>query len=273
MDLDIQSLWEDYGPQILSFALDLLLTIVILIVGLVVIKKLVGTLKRTLLKRGIDETLIPTLTGVVRIGLLVVLLIAVIKRFGADTTGLVAVLGGLSLAAGLALQGSLANFAGGMLILVLKPFKNGDVISVNGETGSVQAISIVTTTLKTPDNRVIYMANGAVAGSTIMNITQEPTRRWDFVCGIGYDDDFDKAKEIIRGLIDADSRFHKDPEPFVRVGNLGDSSVDITIRAWVDTSEYWNVHFDMIENIKRELDKAGISIPYPQRDIHIYNEK
>ncbi len=117
------------------------------------------------------------------------------------------------------------------------------------------------------------MANGAVAGATITNITQEPTRRWDFVCGIGYDDDFDRAKEIIQGLIAADSRFHKDPAPFVRVGNLGDSSVDITIRAWVDTSEYWNVHFDMIENIKREMDKAGISIPYPQRDIHVYNEK
>lgn len=273
MDFDLQQLWSDNQGAIISTALQALYAILILIIGLAVIKKITNIFKNILRKRGVDETLIPTLSGVVRGVLVVVLLIAVIEKFGADTTGLVAVLGSLGLAIGLALQGSLANFAGGILILVLKPFKNGDVINVNGETGSVQSISIVTTTMKTPDNRVIYMANGAVAGATITNITQEPTRRWDFVCGIGYDDDFDKAKEIIQGLIAADDRFHKDPAPFVRVGNLGDSSVDITIRAWVDTSDYWGVHFDMIENIKREMDKANISIPYPQRDIHVYNEK
>ncbi|GAB5526423.1 MAG: small-conductance mechanosensitive channel MscS [Roseivirga sp.] len=273
MDFDLQQLWSENQGAIVSAALQALYAILILIIGLAVIKKITNVFRKTLLKRGVDETLMPTLTGILKGMLTVVLLIAVIKKFGADTSGLVAVLGALGLAIGLALQGSLANFAGGILILVLKPFKNGDVINVNGETGSVQSISIVTTTMKTPDNRVIYMANGAVAGATITNITQEPTRRWDFVCGIGYDDDFDKAKEIIQGLIAADDRFHKDPAPFVRVGNLGDSSVDITIRAWVDTSDYWGVHFDMIENIKRELDKAKISIPYPQRDIHVYNEK
>jgi small conductance mechanosensitive channel len=258
---------------IISFGLDLLLTIVILVVGLWAIKKIVGVSRNLLLKRGVDETLLPTLTGVIKIGLTVALLIAVINRFGADTTGLAAILGGLSLAAGLALQGSLSNFAGGILILTLKPFKNGDVISVNGETGAVQSISIVTTTLKTPDNRVIYMANGAVAGATIMNITQEKTRRWDYVLGIGYDDDFEKAKQIIQDMIAADSRFHKDPEPFVRVGNLGASSVDITIRAWVNTEDYWGVHFDMIEGLKKAMDDNNISIPYPQRDVHVHNVK
>ena len=269
----ITDLWDKYADRIIDFGIQVLTAIVILVVGLWIIKRIVKVFDRVLTKRGVDATLMPTLKGVLKGFLTVVLLIAVIQKVGADASGLVAILGALGLAVGFALQGSLANFAGGILILVLKPFKNGDVINVNGETGSVQAISIVTTTLKTPDNRVIYMANGAVAGATITNITQEPTRRWDFVCGIGYDDDFDKAKEIIRGLIEADNRFHKDPAPFVRVSNLGDSSVDITIRAWVDTAEYWNVNFDMIENIKRELDKAGISIPYPQRDVHIYNEK
>jgi len=269
----IEELWQANSGDILGYALQVLGAIVILVIGMWLIKRVVNLFGKALIKRGVDTTLLPTLKGVVRIALMVALLIAVINNFGADTTGLVAILGGMSLAIGLALQGSLANFAGGILILVLKPFKNGDVINVNGQTGSVQSISIVTTTLKTPDNRVIYMANGAVAGATTTNITQEPTRRWDFTCGIGYDDDFEKAKEIIQGLIAADNRFHKDPAPFVRVGNLGDSSVDITIRAWVDTSEYWNVHFDMIENIKKELDKAKISIPYPQRDIHVYNEK
>ncbi|OEK06464.1 mechanosensitive ion channel family protein [Roseivirga misakiensis] len=269
----LEGLWDKYSETVINTGLNIVVSILILIVGLWVIKWIVNKLVSVLRKRGIDETLIPTLRGFTKGMLTIMLLIFVVGRMGADTSAFVAVLGALGLAVGFALQGSLANFAGGILILVLKPFKNGDVINVNGETGSVQAISIVTTTLKTPDNRVIYMANGAVAGATITNITQEPTRRWDFVCGIGYDDDFDKAKEIIQGLIAADDRFHKDPAPFVRVGNLGDSSVDITIRAWVDTSEYWNVHFDMIENIKKEMDKAGISIPYPQRDIHVYNEK
>lgn len=269
----INEFWNNNSEDFINQGIKVLTAILILVIGLWVIKRVVKIFEKVLTKRGVEATLLPTLKGVVKGMLTVVLLIAVIQKLGAETSGLVAILGALGLAVGLALQGSLANFAGGILILVLKPFKNGDVINVNGETGSVQAISIVTTTMKTPDNRVIYMANGAVAGATITNITQESTRRWDFVCGIGYDDDFDKAKEIIQGLIAADSRFHKDPAPFVRVGNLGDSSVDITIRAWVDTSEYWNVHFDMIENIKREMDKAGISIPYPQRDIHVYNEK
>ncbi|MFT7148610.1 MAG: small conductance mechanosensitive channel [Nonlabens sp.] len=269
----IEDLWNKYSNKVIEVGVQMLTAILILVVGLWIIKKVVKTFNKVLTKRGVDPTLIPTLTGVLRGFLTVILLIAVVEKVGANPSGLVAVLGAVGLAAGFALQGSLANFAGGILILVLKPFKNGDVINVNGQTGSVQAISIVTTTLKTPDNRVIYMANGAVAGATITNITQEPTRRWDFTCGIGYNDDFEKAKEIIQGLIAADSRFHKDPAPFVRVGNLGDSSVDITIRAWVDTSEYWKVHFDMIENIKKELDKAKISIPYPQRDIHVYNEK
>lgn len=269
----IKELWNTYADTVIGVAVQMLIAILILVVGLWIIKKIVKTFEKVMIKRNVDSTLLPTLKGVLKGFLTVILLIAVVEKVGADPAGLIAVLGAVGLAAGFALQGSLANFAGGILILVLKPFKNGDVINVNGETGSVQAISIVTTTLKTPDNRVIYMANGGVASATITNITQESTRRWDFTCGIGYDDDFEKAKEIIQGLIAADSRFHKDPAPFVRVGNLGDSSVDITIRAWVDTSEYWNVHFDMIENIKKEMDKAKISIPYPQRDIHVYNEK
>lgn len=273
MDFNIAEFWEKNQDKVIDFGIDVILAILALMIGLAIIKRFTGFFGKVLLKRGIDATLLPTLKGLVRGLLTVLLLMTVSKIVGYDASGLAVILGALGLAVGFALQGSLGNFAGGILILVLKPFKNGDVINVNGETGSVQAISIVTTTLKTPDNRVIYMANGAVAGATITNITQESTRRWDFVCGIGYEDDFEKAKEIIQGLIAADSRFHKDPAPFVRVGNLGDSSVDITIRAWVDTSEYWNVHFDMIENLKKEMDKAGISIPYPQRDIHVYNEK
>ena len=273
MNLDLKKLWEDNHEVILAAALDVLYAILILVVGLAIIKKLTATFKKLLRKRGVDETLIPTLAGVVRGMLLVVLLIAVVQKFGADTTGLVAILGSVGLAIGLALQGSLANFAGGMLILILKPFKNGDVINVNGETGSVQSISVVTTTMKTPDNRVIYMANGAVASATIINFTQEEDRRLDLVFGIGYEDDFDKAKDIILKIAADDDRIFSDPEPFARVGNLGDSSVDITTRLWLKGADYWAVNFDMLEKVKKAFDEAGISIPYPQRDVHLYNEK
>lgn len=273
MDFDLNQLWATHQSAIIGAVLQVIYAAFILVVGLAVIKRLVGLLRKVLKKRGVEETLLPTLTGVVRIMLIIVLLIAVIDQFGADTTGLVAVLGSLGLAIGLALQGSLANFAGGILILVLKPFKNGDVINVNGETGAVESISIVTTTMKTPDNRVIYMANGAVAGATIINFTEEEDRRLDMVFGIGYDDNFDKAKEILLQIAADDDRIFSDPEPFARVTNLGDSSVDVTTRFWLKGSDYWAVKFDLIEKVKKTFDAEGISFPYPQRDVHLFNEK
>ena len=269
----INELWEAHADTVIGTGLQVLYALVILIIGLAVIKRLVKLMGNVLRKRGVDETLIPTLTGIVRIMLLVVLLIAVIEKFGADTTGLVAVLGSLGLAIGLALQGSLANFAGGILILVLKPFKNGDFIQVNGEMGVVDSISIVTTTLKTVDNRTIYMSNGSVAGATITNFSQEENRRLDMVFGIGYGDDFDKAKATLLRLINEDERIHKDPEPFIRVTELGASSVDITVRVWLNAGDLWDVKFDYIEKVKQTFDAEGISFPYPQRDIHVYNEK
>jgi small conductance mechanosensitive channel len=273
MDFDLGKIWENNQSEILAAALNVLYAILILVVGMAVINRIVKVFRKVLRKRGIDETLLPTLMGVTKGMLVVVLLIAVTKTVGIDTTGLVAVLGAAGLAVGLALQGSLANFAGGILILVLKPFKNGDVINVNGQTGTVQAITVVTTTLKTPDNKVIYMPNGAVAGATITNITQEENRRLDLVFGIGYDDDFEKAKDIILNIVTADERVFTDPAPFIRVGNLGDSSVDITVRLWLKGADYWAVNFDMLEKVKKTFDNEGISIPYPQRDIHVFNEK
>lgn len=269
----INELWEKYSDDVISTGVKMIIAILILIIGLWVIKKIVKLFEKVLTKRGVDQTLIPTLKGVLKGFLVVILLIAVIEKIGADPAGLIAVLGAVGLAVGFALQGSLANFAGGILILILKPFKNGDFISVNGEAGSVQSISIVTTTMKTPDNRVIYMANGAVASATITNFSQEENRRLDLVFGIGYTDDFDKAKEIILKLATDDERVHSDPAPFARVGNLGDSSVDITVRLWLKGADFWAVNFDMLEKVKKAFDEAGISIPFPQRDIHVFNEK
>lgn len=269
----IKGIWGLMETYVIGYGLQVLGAIVTLIIGLWVIKRLVKLTHKTLLNREIDVILIPTLIGVVRVALYAALIFAVIAQIGIETTGFLAVFGAAGLAIGLALQGSLSNFAGGILILTLKPFRVGDFVEIDGTGGSVNGVSIMTTILKTPDNRTIFLPNGKVAGANITNFTIESTRRWDKVFGIGYGDDFDKAKAIIMKFIEDDNRFLKDPAPFVRVGNLGDSSVDITVRAWVNTPDYWAVNWDMIENVKKEFDKQGISIPFPQRDIHVFNEK
>jgi len=199
----------------------------------------------------------------------VALFISVAGMVGIEMTSFIAILGAAGLAVGLALQGTLQNFAGGVMILLFKPFKVGDVLEAQGYVGSVKEIQIFNTIMATPDNKIIIIPNGSLANSSMTNYSTMDTRRVDFSFGIGYDDDFDKAKEIIKGLIDADERILKDPAPFVRVGELADSSVNITTRVWVNAPEYWNVHFDMIENVKRSFDKEKISIPYPQMDVHL----
>lgn len=273
LSLEVSNIWQTVQQYVTEFGLQVIGAVAVLVIGRWVIKGIVKRFDRLLHKRVVDPTIIPTIRGVANGALTIALLLAVIGMVGIDTTGLIAVFGAAGLAIGLALQGSLANFAGGILILSLKPFKAGDFVEVNGQSGAVHAVTIINTVLKTPDNKTIYLPNGAVAGANIINFTQEVKRRWDKVFGIGYDDDFEKAKKIILDILDADPRVHKDPEPLVRVGNLGDSSVDITVRAWLDTSEYWNVNWDMIEKVKKEFDAQGISIPFPQRDIHVYNEK
>lgn len=273
LQLQVTEVWNTVQQYVTEFGLKFLGAIAVLIIGRWVIKGIVRKFTGLLNKRDVDPTIIPTLRGVVNVALMVALLLAVIGMIGIDTTGLIAVFGAAGLAIGLALQGSLANFAGGILILTLKPFKAGDFVEVNGQMGVVHAVTIINTVLKTVDNKTIYLPNGAVAGANITNFTEEDTRRLDKVFGIGYGDDFDKAKGIIMDIIKADKRIMNDPEPFARVGNLGDSSVDITVRVWVKTAEYWNVNFDMIEKVKKEFDAQGISIPFPQRDIHVFNEK
>ncbi|WP_420385249.1 mechanosensitive ion channel family protein [Roseivirga sp.] len=267
----LQDLWNSISDMVYQYGLKIVGAIAVLVVGRIIVKAIVKKFTKTLQKREVDPTIIPTIRGVVNVALMAALIFAVIGIVGIPTSGFIAVFGAAGLAIGLALQGSLSNFAGGILILTLKPFKAGDFVEVNGESGTVHSVTIINTILKTPDNKTIYLANGSVAGANITNFTLEPKRRWDKVFGIGYEDDFDKAKKIIMDFLEADERVHKDPAPFVRVGNLGDSSVDITVRAWVDTAEYWNLNWDMIEKVKKEFDKQGISIPFPQRDVHVYN--
>ena len=203
-------------------------------------------------------------------GLKGLLLISVASMVGIATTSFVAVLGAAGLAIGLALQGSLSNFAGGVLILIFKPFKVGDLIEGGGHLGVVKEIQIFNTILTTADNRRVIIPNGVLSNNSLININVEPTRRVDFVFGIGYGDDIKKTKEILQRLADADSRVLKDPAPTIVLSELADSSVNFTVRLWVNTADYWGVYFDTHEAVKVAFDAEGISIPFPQQDVHMH---
>ena len=191
---------------------------------------------------------------------------------GIETTSFVAILGAAGLAVGLALQGGLANFAGGVLILIFKPFKVGDFIDAQGHAGVVSEITVFTTVLKTPDNKTIIIPNGALSNGSMVNYSTEEKRRVDMVFGIGYGDDIAKAKQVLKRIVDEDERVLKDPAPQIVVAELADSSVNFNFRVWCTGSDYWSIYFDMNEKVKLEFDKEGVSIPFPQRDVHLYNQ-
>ena len=251
-----------YGPK-------LILAILTLIIGLWLINRFVKSTKSHFNSKA-DPTLGSFIGSLLSAVLKGVLLIAVASMIGIETTSFIAVLGAAGLAVGLALQGSLANFAGGVLILMFKPFKVGDLIEAQGHIGSVKDIQIFNTILTTADNRIVIIPNGALSNSSMININQEVTRRVDFVFGIGYSDDIDKAKSILKNLADQDSRVLKDPEAMIVLSELADSSVNFTVRLWVNTADYWGVYFCMHEAVKKAFDEQGISIPFPQQDVHIH---
>lgn len=257
----------------MQYAPQLILAIVTLIIGLWVINKFTAGLGKAFGKSGMEPTLQKFIHNLLSVGLKALLLISVASMVGIETTSFIAVLGAAGLAVGLALQGSLANFAGGVLILLFRPYKVGDFIDTNGQMGVVKEIGIIHTTMTTGDNKTIILPNGPVSNGTIVNYSTQATRRVDIVFGIGYGDDLKKAKEVLLGLIEADERILKDPEPLVVISSLGDSSVNITTRSWVNAADYWGVFFDLTENAKLAFDAAGISIPFPQTDVHIYQAK
>jgi small conductance mechanosensitive channel len=248
---------------------NILMGIITLLFGLYLAKILTKGFSKFLEKKLIDSSLHGFLSSIVGILLKVLVVLTTLGIFGIETTSFVAILGSAGLAVGLALQGSLANFAGGVLIIIFRPFKVGDFIDVQGVMGSVSEISVFQTKLLTPDNKVILVPNGPLAGGTITNFSAQPLRRVDLTFGIGYDDDLKKAKELIFSTVTAHEKVLKDPAPFIAVSELADSSVNFVVRVWAKTEDYWNVHFDSIENVKLALDENGVSIPYPQSDLHI----
>lgn len=252
-----------YGP-------NFVLAIVTLIIGLWIINRIVGAADKALQNK-MDPTLIKFVHSLTSIGLKAMLLISVASMVGIETTSFIAVLGAAGLAVGLALQGSLANFAGGALILMFKPFKVGDLIEAQGFIGTVKEIQIFNTIISTADNRRVIIPNGSLSNGSMININYESTRRVDMLFGIGYGDDINKAKDILAKLAAADERILKNPAVTIALSELADSSVNFVCRVWVNTPDYWGVFFDMHEKVKKAFDEEGISIPFPQQDVHMHN--
>jgi len=270
--MDMSEIIENLGDLtgvIAQYGSKLLLAILVLALGWQLIRRLLKILDRMMDKNDVEATLQRFLLSFTSIVLKVVLLIIFASMVGVETTSLIALLGAAGLAVGLALQGSLANFAGGVIVLFFKPFKVGDVIEVQGFTGMVEQVQIFSTMLKTYDNQVVFIPNGVLSNGCIKNIFMEPTRRVDLTFGISYGDDIGKARDVIQGVIDKNEKILKDPVADILVSGHGDSSVDFTVRPWTKSEFYWDVHFYMLEQVKLAFDEAGISIPFPQRDVHL----
>ena len=271
--MDASGLLDKVYELLTVYGIKVVAAVAIFIVGRWVAKAVANFIKKIMTKSNTDETLVKFVGNLSYIALLAFVIIAALNQLGIQTTSFIAILGAAGLAIGLALQGSLGNFAAGVLMIIFKPFKVGDFIEGAGVAGTVEEIQIFTTQLKTPDNKTIIVPNAKMTGDNITNYTMKGTRRVDFVFGIGYEDDIDKARKIIEGIIAEDNRVLKDPAPMVAVSELADSSVNFVARAWTSADDYWGFYFDTTEKVKKQFDAEGVSIPYPQRDIHVYEHK
>ncbi len=251
-----------YGPKLIG-------AIITLIIGWWIVKVIQGALRKTFEKKQIEASLRGFLNSIIGILLKILLLVTVAGMMGVEMTSFIAILGAAGLAVGMALSGTLQNFAGGVMILLFKPFRVGDFIQAQGHMGSVNEIQIFNTILKTPDNKTIIIPNGGLSTSSMVNFSAEPRRRVDFTFGIAYGDDVDKAKEVLSRLINEDSRILKDPAPFIAVSELADSSVNLVVRVWAEAANYWGIFFDLNEKVYKTFDKEGLNIPFPQMDVHI----
>ncbi len=267
--MEPSSLWN---AIILPWAIRIAIAVAIFYVGRIVVTRIVAIVEKLMRARDMDEILVKFLSSILRWVLLLFVVIAALSQLGIDTTSLVALLGAAGLAIGLSLQSSLGNFAAGVMLIVFRPFTKGNFVEAGGATGVVDKISIFTTTLTTPDNREVIVPNGAILGNNITNFSALPTRRVDMVFGISYDDDIRKAKALLEEIIGADERILPEPAPVIAVGELADSSVNFVVRPWVNSADYWAVLWDTTAAVKLKFDEAGITIPYPQMDVHLDKE-
>jgi small conductance mechanosensitive channel len=251
-----------YSPNVIAAA-------IVGILGWLLVKAITGVIRRTLTRANVDGTLTGFLGNMTYMGGMAFVIIATLGRLGVNTASFAAVIAAAGLAIGFALQGSLGNFAAGVMLILFRPFKTGDYVEAAGVSGSVEEVQIFATIIRTPDNKQVIVGNASVMGGSITNYSAKPTRRVDLVFGIGYDDDLRRAKSVIEEIIAKDSRILQDPAPVVAVLELADSSVNFAVRPWVNTPDYWDVAFDLNEAIKLTFDAEGISIPFPQQDVHM----
>ena len=264
----------EYGMNlIMEYAPKLAGAILVYIIGNFIIKFIMKQITKLLDKGNTDNSLKSFFKGILRITLKVVLIISVLSMIGLEMSSLIVILGAAGLAVGMALSGTLQNFAGGVMILIFKPFKVGDFIDAQGYNGTVSEIQIFNTILKTPDNKTIIIPNGGLSTGAMTNYSTEPLRRVDWTIGIGYGDDVDKAKSVLLKMCEADSRILRDTNIFIGVSALADSSVNFAVRAWVKAEDYWGVFFDLNENVYKTFSEEGLNIPFPQMDVHVHNIK
>ena len=267
------SKWIEVGMEkIIEYGLMLIVAIVVLFIGFKIAKFISKQISKVMEKRGLDVTIRSFLTSIISITLKILVVITVLSIVGVETTSFAALLAAAGLAVGMALSGTLQNFAGGVMISLFKPFKVGDLIEAQGFLGIVKEVEIFNTILLTLDNKTIIIPNGGLSTNPITNFSTEELRRVDMVFGIGYDDNIDETKKVLWALIKADERVLETPEAFIGLGELADSSVNFTVRLWVKADDYWGVFFDFTENVKKTFDKENISIPYPQTDVHLYQK-
>ena len=261
---------EDMGGAIGTLITNIVIAAVIFVVGRWVAKKITGVSRSLMEKRDVDPILVNFGANAIYVGLVVFVVVAALGQLGIQTTSFVAIIGAAGLAIALAFQGSLSNLASGVLLVTFRPFKIGDFVEVAGTAGVVEKIEIFTTQIRTGDNKTIIIPNSAVAGDTITNYSTKPTRRLDLVVGVGYGDDLDKVRSVLEDILNADERVLKDPEFTIGVVELADNSVNFVVRPWVNSENYWPLHFDLHEAIKKRFDQEGINIPFPQRDVHLH---
>ena len=264
---------SNFSQLLIEWGTNIVFAILILFIGKWIAGKIRDITRKIMLMKKLDEMLVGFLVNVMYCLLLTMVIIMALGQLGINTTGAVAILGAAGLAIGFALQGSLSNFAAGVMILIFKPFQKGDFIEAGGAAGIVEEMHIFTTTMRSPDNKTLIVPNGVLTANTLTNITREPVRRLDLTFGVGYGDDLETVKNILNEILEADERVLKDPAPTVGVIELGDSSVNFCVRPWVKKENYFALLLDLHETVKKRFDEAGISIPFPQRDVHLFQEK
>jgi len=265
-------MWDRIVEWVVAYGGQAIGAIATLVIGYLIARLTRRLLRRWLVRTDLAEALRRFLTQIAYVAILIFTIVATLARFGIQTTSFVAILGAAGFAVGFALQGSLANFAAGVLLLILRPFKLGEFVEAGGVSGTVKDIQLFTTVLSTPDNVKVLVPNAQIYGGVIRNYNGYETRRIDLTVGIGYDDSLEEAFAVAQEIMQGDDRVHSEPEPQVMVGELGDSSVNLVLRMWVDGADYWSVLFDLTRRVKEAFDRRGIDIPYPQHVVHVNSE-